>query len=196
MAPRPLLDCGPSIGLACRGAVSTRDWSADYDVNLSFNWVGQARLSVSLRSPVGVVSSPLDIMIEVSLGDQGREEPFAQFVNRFATETRAILDAHPSLVIQAFLMGIRLSKLLWSLVKKPSTTVLEMMQRAYHFIVAKTLIHGKREEQKHPRTEQSQGSTSRSSRRRIEGLDFSHSRPPTTPLNSTRIEILFQIRGK
>ncbi|RWW19736.1 hypothetical protein GW17_00016183, partial [Ensete ventricosum] len=68
--PRPLLDCGPSIGLACRSAVSTRDWSADYDVDISFNWVSQACVSVSLRSPVGVVSSPLDIMIEVSLADQ------------------------------------------------------------------------------------------------------------------------------
>ncbi|RWW19734.1 hypothetical protein GW17_00016184 [Ensete ventricosum] len=127
---------------------------------------------------------------------QGREEPFAQFINRFVTETRAIPDAHPSLVIQAFMMGIRLSKLLWSLVKKPSTTVPEMMQRTNHFIAAKTLIHRKREEQKHPRTKQSQGSTSRPSRRRIEGPDFSHSLAPKTPLNSTRIEIFFQIRGK
>ncbi|RRT79569.1 hypothetical protein B296_00010845 [Ensete ventricosum] len=42
---------------------------------------------------------------------QGREEPLAQFVNRFATESRAIPNAHPSLVVQAFLMGIRPSKL-------------------------------------------------------------------------------------
>ncbi|RRT74107.1 hypothetical protein B296_00032689 [Ensete ventricosum] len=69
-APRPLLDYGPSIGLAHRGAVSTRSRSIDYDINLSFDWVGWVRLSVSLQSPVGVVSSPLDIMIEVSLADQ------------------------------------------------------------------------------------------------------------------------------
>ncbi|RZS11563.1 hypothetical protein BHM03_00042901 [Ensete ventricosum] len=30
---------------------------------------------------------------------QGREEPLAQFVHKFATESRAIPDAHPSLVI-------------------------------------------------------------------------------------------------
>ncbi|RWV78437.1 hypothetical protein GW17_00060603 [Ensete ventricosum] len=70
MVPRPLLDCGLSIGLACRGVVSTCSRSADYDVDLSFDWVGRARLSVSLRSPVEVVSSPLDIMTEVSLADQ------------------------------------------------------------------------------------------------------------------------------
>ncbi|RZR94184.1 hypothetical protein BHM03_00022837 [Ensete ventricosum] len=65
---------------------------------------------------------------------QGREEPLTQFVNRFTTESRAIPDVHPSLVIQAFLMGIRPSKLLWSLVEKPPTIVPEMMQRANHFI--------------------------------------------------------------
>ncbi|RWW86007.1 hypothetical protein BHE74_00005263 [Ensete ventricosum] len=42
---------------------------------------------------------------------QGREEPLAQFVSRYATEIRAVLDAHPSLVIQAFLRGLRPSKL-------------------------------------------------------------------------------------
>ncbi|RRT53187.1 hypothetical protein B296_00044643 [Ensete ventricosum] len=58
---------------------------------------------------------------------QGREEPLTQFVNRFATESRAIPDAHPSLVVQVFLMGMRPSKLFWSLVEKPPTTVPEMM---------------------------------------------------------------------
>ncbi|RRT50058.1 hypothetical protein B296_00040614 [Ensete ventricosum] len=58
---------------------------------------------------------------------QGREEPLAQFVSRFPVETRAIPDVHPSLVIQAFMMGIRPSKLFWSLVEKPQTTVPEMM---------------------------------------------------------------------
>ncbi|RWW16460.1 hypothetical protein GW17_00019660 [Ensete ventricosum] len=58
------------IGLACRGAVSTRSGSADYDVDPSFDWVNRACLSISLRSPVWVVPSPLDIMTEVSLADQ------------------------------------------------------------------------------------------------------------------------------
>ncbi|RWW41125.1 hypothetical protein BHE74_00053408, partial [Ensete ventricosum] len=127
---------------------------------------------------------------------QRREESLAQFVNRFAIETRVIPNAHPSLVIQAFLMGIRPSKLFWSLVEKPPTIVPEMMQRANHFITAETPIAGKREEQKRPRTEQSRGPTSGPSRRRIEGSDFSRTRPPTTPLNSMRTEIFLQIRGK
>ncbi|RRT60969.1 hypothetical protein B296_00004938 [Ensete ventricosum] len=71
-----------------------------------------------------------------------------------------------------------------------------MMQRANHYIAAKTLIAEKHEEQKRPRMEQSRGPTSGPSRRRVEGLDFSWSRPLTTPLNSTRTKIFLQIRGK
>ncbi|RWW07906.1 hypothetical protein GW17_00028691 [Ensete ventricosum] len=69
-------------------------------------------------------------------------------------------------------MGIRPSKLFWTLVEKPPTTIPEMMQRANHYIDAKTLIAGKREEQKHLRTESARGFTSGPLRRRIEGLDL------------------------
>ncbi|RWW54243.1 hypothetical protein BHE74_00039182 [Ensete ventricosum] len=51
-----------------------------------------------------------------------------------------------------------------------------MMQRANHYIAAKTLIAEKHEEHKRPRMEQSRGPTSGPSRRRVEGLDFSYSR--------------------
>ncbi|RWW67722.1 hypothetical protein BHE74_00024811 [Ensete ventricosum] len=61
--PQPLLDCGPSISLACRGAASTRSWSTDYNIDLSFDWVGWACLSVSLRSPVGVVPAFLGVVV-------------------------------------------------------------------------------------------------------------------------------------
>ncbi|RZR99629.1 hypothetical protein BHM03_00029199 [Ensete ventricosum] len=91
---------------------------------------------------------------------QGREEPLAQFINRFTIETRAIPDVHPSLVFQAFMMGICSSKLFWSLVKKTLTTIPEMMQMVNHFIAAKTLIAGKCEEQKRPQTGQPRGPTS------------------------------------
>ncbi|RWW74480.1 hypothetical protein BHE74_00017573 [Ensete ventricosum] len=103
---------------------------------LEQNFLANARPKPTVASLLGIA--------------QGREEPLAQFVNRFATETQAIPDTHPSLIIQAFLMRIRPSKLFWSLVKKPPTTVPEMMQRANHFITAKILIVEKREEQKRP----------------------------------------------
>ncbi|RWW64590.1 hypothetical protein BHE74_00028163 [Ensete ventricosum] len=68
--PRHLLDRGPSVGLTCRGAVSTRRGSTDYDVDLTFDRVGKALWMISLQPPVWMVHSPLDIMTEVSLADQ------------------------------------------------------------------------------------------------------------------------------
>ncbi|RRT79568.1 hypothetical protein B296_00010844 [Ensete ventricosum] len=67
---QPLLDRGPSIGFTRRGAVPTRHGSADYDVDLSFDHVDRTCLAISLRLPVWVVHSPLDIMTEVFLADQ------------------------------------------------------------------------------------------------------------------------------
>ncbi|RWW23056.1 hypothetical protein GW17_00012715 [Ensete ventricosum] len=93
---------------------------------LEKNFIANARPKPTAASLLGIT--------------QGREEPLAQFVSRFPAETRAIPDAHPSLVIQAFVMGIHSSKLFWSLVEKPPTTVPEMMQRVNHFIAAETLI--------------------------------------------------------
>ncbi|RZS17963.1 hypothetical protein BHM03_00050168, partial [Ensete ventricosum] len=50
--------------------VSTCRGSADYDVDLTFDWIGRARWTISLRPPVWMLHPPLDIMIEVSLSDQ------------------------------------------------------------------------------------------------------------------------------
>ncbi|RWV85427.1 hypothetical protein GW17_00052783 [Ensete ventricosum] len=48
----------------------------------------------------------------------------------------------------------------------------EMMQRANHYIAAKTLVADKQEEQKCPRVEQPRGPPSRPSRRRIDGPEL------------------------
>ncbi|RRT41485.1 hypothetical protein B296_00020509 [Ensete ventricosum] len=41
---------------------------------------------------------------------QGSDEPLVQFVSRFSTEIRRMPDIHPTLAIQAFLMGLRPSR--------------------------------------------------------------------------------------
>ncbi|RWW62786.1 hypothetical protein BHE74_00030071 [Ensete ventricosum] len=48
---------------------------------------------------------------------QKEEEHLGQYLTRFINEIRATPDAHPSLVIQAFMIGIRRSRLFWLLVE-------------------------------------------------------------------------------
>ncbi|RZS08451.1 hypothetical protein BHM03_00039417 [Ensete ventricosum] len=57
---------------------------------------------------------------------QGYDEPLAQFVSRFSAEIRRMPDTHPTLAIQAFLMGLRPSRFFWSLIERPPFTVPEI----------------------------------------------------------------------
>ena len=79
---------------------------------------------------------------------------------RFATKIRGFPDAHPSLIMQTFLMGLKPSRFFWSLIEKPSVTIPEMLQRANQYIVAEALEAGKRMNIKRSRAEQSRGTTS------------------------------------
>ncbi|RWV88212.1 hypothetical protein GW17_00049718 [Ensete ventricosum] len=127
---------------------------------------------------------------------QGSDEPLSQFVGRFTSQVQGIPDLHPSLAIQAFLMGLRLSRFFWSLIERPPTTLPEMLQRAHQYMAAETLITGKREETKRPRGEQSRGHPAPPPKRREDRSGLLPARPPPIPLNSTRTEIFFQIRKK
>ncbi|RRT73749.1 hypothetical protein B296_00013746 [Ensete ventricosum] len=49
---------------------------------------------------------------------QKEEEQLGQYLTCFTEEIRVIPDVHPSLVIQAFMIGIRPSRLFWSLVER------------------------------------------------------------------------------
>ncbi|RWV85851.1 hypothetical protein GW17_00052318 [Ensete ventricosum] len=66
------------------------------------------------------------------LGMRQKEEHLGQYLTRFTDEIKAIPDAHPSLVIQPFMIRIRPSHLFWSLVECPPVTVPEILQRASH----------------------------------------------------------------
>ncbi|RRT55997.1 hypothetical protein B296_00037472 [Ensete ventricosum] len=81
---------------------------------------------------------------------QKEDEHLGLYLAHFTKDIRVIPNAHPSLVIQAFMIGIRPSHLFWSLVERPPTTVLEMLQRANQYVAAEALVVEKREDQKCP----------------------------------------------
>ncbi|RWW08223.1 hypothetical protein GW17_00028353 [Ensete ventricosum] len=57
---------------------------------------------------------------------QKEDEPLGPYLARFMKEIRVIPNVHLSLIIQAFMIGIRPSRLFWLLVERSSVTVLEM----------------------------------------------------------------------
>ncbi|RRT52393.1 hypothetical protein B296_00050486 [Ensete ventricosum] len=60
---------------------------------------------------------PKPIVVSLLGMRQKEEEHLGQYLACFTDEVRAILDAHPSLVIQVFMIGIRPSRFFWSLVE-------------------------------------------------------------------------------
>ncbi|RRT78009.1 hypothetical protein B296_00012576 [Ensete ventricosum] len=87
---------------------------------------------------------------------QGNDEPLAQFVSRFLAEIRRMPDTHPTLAIQAFLMGLRPSRFYWSLIERPPSTVPKMLQRASQYVATEFLLAEKREDHKKSRGDKPQ----------------------------------------
>ncbi|RZR76464.1 hypothetical protein BHM03_00001247 [Ensete ventricosum] len=92
---------------------------------LELNFLASARLRPT-------AASLLDIA-------QGSKETLALFGGCFAVEVRRVRDVHPSLARQAFIMGLRPFRFFWSMIKRPPTTVPEMLQPTNQYIAAETL---------------------------------------------------------
>ncbi|RZR83557.1 hypothetical protein BHM03_00010216 [Ensete ventricosum] len=81
---------------------------------------------------------------------QKDEEPLSHFVSCFATKIRTVPNAHPSLIMQVFLIGLQSSKFFWLLIERLLVTVPEMFQRANQYTIVEALVVGKRVDHKRP----------------------------------------------
>ncbi|KAJ8506675.1 hypothetical protein OPV22_007561 [Ensete ventricosum] len=112
---------------------------------------------------------------------QGSDEPLSQFVGWFTSQVQGIPDLHPSLAIQAFLTGLRPSRFFWSLIERPLTILLDMLQQAHQYMTPEKLIAGKRDETKCSRGEQSHGHPAPPPKRREDRSSLLPARPPPPP---------------
>ncbi|RRT60962.1 hypothetical protein B296_00018367 [Ensete ventricosum] len=189
--------CNTSDALMCRTFPTTLSGPA----RMWYSWINPSSISsvnqFTKEFELNFIGSSCTRPMAASLLSltQGNDEPLAQFVSRFSAEIQRMPDTHPTLAIQAFLMGLWPSRFFWSLIERPPSTVPEMLQRASQNVAVESLVAGKREDHKKPQDDKPQGQPFGTPRRR-DRPELPAPKPFPILLNSTRTEVFLQIRHK
>lgn len=116
---------------------STRKWYAHLKL-LSFSSYSQLAKEFELHFLKNVHLRPMVVML--LRFRQGEEETLLDFATRFTNEILGIDNVHTSLMIQSFMMGLKPSHLVWSLVERTPTTIPEVLQMANRYIIVNTIV--------------------------------------------------------
>ncbi|KAK9278518.1 hypothetical protein L1049_028086 [Liquidambar formosana] len=78
---------------------------------------------------------------------QKRDESLKEFLHRFNTETLEVDSVDEKVAIASLMDGLKISRFLFSLSKKPPTTIAKLLTKAERYIAADDLYNAKRDKE-------------------------------------------------